>query len=149
MKSLLHLIKHARFTPVDVSLLIPFASLLYILMEWLFIITKTSFISVDSVFEKASVLVNGSATLALAALLFSVPFIILYYILNAKTGRAIIRILLCFIPALILSSTVLLLVDNITYTAFKYGVVSTKGIVRSLYLVGFILLTVGLVYPVF
>ncbi len=149
MKSLLHLIKHARFTPVDVSLLIPFASLLYILMEWLFIITKTSFISVGSVFEKASVLINGSAILALAALLLSVPLIILYNVLNAKTGRAVIRILLCFLPALLLSSTVLLLVDNITYTAFNYGVVSTKGIVRTLYLVGFVLLTIGLMYPIF
>lgn len=149
MKSLLHLIKHARFTPVNVSLLIPFAALLYILMEWLFIITKTSFISVGSVFEKASVLINGFSILALAALLLSVPFVVLYYVLNAKTGRAVIRILLCFVPALILSSTVLLLVDNITYTAFSYGVVSTKGIVRTLYLVGFILLTIGLMYPIF
>ncbi|MBA3075309.1 MAG: sulfatase-like hydrolase/transferase [Anaerolineae bacterium] len=149
MKSLLHLIKHARFTPVEVSLLIPFAALLYILMEWLFIISKTSFISGSSFFEKASVLLNGSGILALTAILFSVPFIIFYYVLNAKTGRAVIRILLCLIPALLLSATVLLLVDNITYTTFKYGVVSTKGIVRTLYLVGFILLTIGLMYPIF
>lgn len=149
MKSLLHLIKHARFSPVDVFLLIPFASLLYILMEWLFIITKTSFISTSSFIEKLFVLFNGSAILALATVLLSVLFVILYYILNAKTGRAVIRILLCFIPALLLSATVLLLVDNITYTAFKYGVVSTKGIVRTLYLVGFVLLTIGLMYPVF
>ncbi|HCS40433.1 MAG TPA: hypothetical protein DIW44_12725 [Anaerolineaceae bacterium] len=149
MKSLLHLIKHARFTPVDVSLLIPFASLLYILMEWLFIITKTSFISTGSIFEKLSVLFNGSGILALAAVLLSGLFIILYYILNAKTGRAVIRILLCFVPALLLAATVLLLVDNITYTAFKYGVVSTKGIVRTLYLIGFVLVTLGLMYPVF
>lgn len=149
MKSLLHLIKHARFSPVDVSLLIPIASLLYILMEWLFIISKTSFISGSSFFEKASVLLNGSGVLALAAVLLSVPFIILYYVLNAKTGRAVIRILLCIIPALLLSATILLLVDNITYTTFKYGVVSAKGIIRMLYLVGFILLTIGLMYPVF
>jgi len=149
MKSLLHLIKHARFTPVDVFLLIPFASLLYVLMEWLFIISKTSFISTGSFFEKGSALLNGSAILALAAVLLSVPLIILYYVLNAKTGRAVIRILLCIIPALLLSATLLLLVDNTTYTAFKYGVVSTKGIVRTLYLVGFILLTIGLMYPVF
>jgi len=149
MKSLLHLIKHARFTPVDVFLLIPFASLLYILMEWLFIITKPSFISTGSLFEKASALLNGSAILALAAVLLSVPFVILYYVLNAKTGRAVIRILLCLIPALLLSATVLLLVDNITYTAFKFGVVSTKGIVRTVYLIVFILLSIGLMYPIF
>lgn len=149
MKSLLHLIKHARFSPVDVSLLIPFASLLYILMEWLFIITKPSFISTSSLFQKIIVLFNGSAILVLAAVILSTLFIILYYILNAKTGRAVIRILLCLIPALLLSASALLLVDNITYTAFKYGVVSTKGFVRALYLVGFILLTIGLMYPVF
>lgn len=149
MKSLLHLIKHARFSPVDVSLLIPIASFLYILMEWLFIISKISFISGSSFFEKASVLLNGSGILALTAILISVPFMILYYVLNAKTGRAIIRILLCLIPALLLSVIVLLLIDNITYTTFKYGVVSTKGIVRTLYLVGFILLTIGLMYPIF
>ena len=149
MKSLLHLIKHARFSPVDVFLLIPFASLLYILMEWLFIITKTSFISTGSLFEKASALLNGSALLAVAAVLLSLPFVILYYVLNAKTGRSVIRILLCLVPALLLSATVLLLVDNITYTAFKYGVVSTKGIVRIIYLIVFILLSIGLMYPIF
>ncbi|MBA4319045.1 MAG: hypothetical protein C0412_11660, partial [Flavobacterium sp.] len=149
MNSLRYLIKHARFTPVDVTLLIPFASLLYILMEWLFIITKTSFISTASIFEQLYVLLNGSGILALAAIILSVPFIILYYVLNAKTGRAVIRILLCLIPALLLSSTVLLLVDNITYTAFSYGVVSTKGFVRTIYLIVFILLSIGLMYPLF
>lgn len=149
MKSLLHLIKHARFTPIDVSLLIPLASLLYVFMEWLFIITKTSFISTASFFEKVYVLLNGSAILTLVAILLSIPFIILYYVLNAKTGRSIIRILLCLIPALLLSSTILLLVDNTTYTAFSYGVVSTKGIIRTLYLIGFILISIGLIYPIF
>lgn len=149
MNSLRYLIKHARFTPTDVTLFIPFASFLYILMEWLFIITKASFISTSSIFEQLYVLLNGSAILTLAAVLCSVPFIILYHVLNAKTGRAVIRILLCLIPALLLSSTVLLLVDNITYTAFSYGVVSTKGIVRTIYLIVFILLSIGLMYPLF
>ncbi|MHB8087176.1 MAG: sulfatase-like hydrolase/transferase [Anaerolineaceae bacterium] len=150
MKSLLHLIKHARFTPLNVSLLIPFASLLYILMEWLFIITKSSsFISSSSFLVKLSVLLNGTSILSISALLVSLPLIILYYVLNAKTGRAIVRIALCLIPALLLSTTLLMLIDKITYTAFTYGVVSTKGIVRTLYLIGFILISIGLLYPVF
>ncbi|MDO9183470.1 MAG: hypothetical protein Q7U04_13735, partial [Bacteriovorax sp.] len=116
MKSLLHLIKHARFTPLNVSLLIPFASLLYILMEWLFIITKSSsFISSSSFLVKLSVLLNGTSILSISALLVSLPLIILYYVLNAKTGRAIVRIALCLIPALLLSTTLLMLIDKITY----------------------------------
>ncbi|MEA3440937.1 MAG: sulfatase-like hydrolase/transferase [Chloroflexota bacterium] len=45
-----------------------------------------------------------------------------------------------FIPAITLSVTVLMLVDNFSYTLFKFGVVSTQGVWRLAYAVGFSLM---------
>ncbi len=43
------------------------------------------------------------------------------------------------LPALVGASLILILVDNFTYTVFKFGIVSTQGISRALYAFFFIL----------
>ena len=45
-----------------------------------------------------------------------------------------------FIPALILSSLILLLIDNFTYTVFRFGIVSTERFSRAFYALLFIVL---------
>ena len=149
MKSLRQTISHARFSPLDACLLIPITAFLYTLMEWLFIISKPSFMNTVPFIEKISVLLNSTAVLALAAILAQVPAAILYYCFRSKTLRQVLRFVLCLTPAAIMACLILLLVDNTTYTAFKFGVVSTKDAPRALYLVGLIVLCLGLVLPVF
>lgn len=149
MKSPRQTITHARFSPLDACLLISLTAFLYTLMEWLFIITKPSFMNSVPFIEKLSVLLNSAAVLALAAILIQIPAAILYFCFRSKTLRGILRFLLCLAPAVITACLILLLVDNTTYTAFKFGVVSTKDTARVLYLIGFLLLCLVLVLPAF
>jgi arylsulfatase A-like enzyme len=46
------------------------------------------------------------------------------------------------LPAGILAALTLLMVDNFTYTVFKFGIVSTAGVTRGLYAAGFIAVVV-------
>ena len=149
MKPFRHTVAHARFSPLEACLLIPITAFLYTLMEWLFIITKASFMNTVPFIEKISVLLNSTAVLALTAILAQIPEAILYYCFRSKTLRQVLRFVLCLTPAVIMACLILLLVDNTTYTAFKFGVVSTKETVRVLYLVGLIVLCLALVFPIF
>jgi len=48
------------------------------------------------------------------------------------------------IPTLLFTSTVLLLVDNFTYTVFRFGIVSTTGVWRGIYAFLLIILAIFL-----
>ena len=144
MKSLRHVVKHTRFTPFEVTLLIAISAFLYTLMEWLFIIAKaSSFLYSATFLEKLFILFNSSAFLCILVLVAFLPFMLLFFCFRGKIVRTIFRFVLCLVPSLIIATLVLLLVDNTTYQLFSYGIVSTKGVFRVLYLVGFILLFLG------
>jgi arylsulfatase A-like enzyme len=107
-----------------------FAAYFHAFMEWLFFVTQTSSsLSILSLLEKGKVLfVTGGViafvTLAGAALL-SLP---------ARKWTPI-----AFLPAALnLSITALILLDNFTYTLFKFGTVTTDAW-RILYTLGFLL----------
>lgn len=105
----------------------------YIFMEWLFFATKPSFLNGMSLYENLVILfVSGGMT----ALLFIVPILVLFAIRLAikkeNVSRVVFR-LAVFSPALLLSSLILVLVDNFTYTVFKFGIVTSTGIWRGIY----------------
>jgi len=100
---------------------------LYVFMEWIFFVTKPSFFSVASTGEKAMSLVitplfpllPGIAAIALVG--------VLSCFVKPLAGRGFLFILACLIPAGVISTTVFLLIDNFTYTLFRFGVVSLEG----------------------
>ncbi len=149
MKSLRHVVKHARFSPLEVAIILPLMAFLYTLMEWLFILEKPSFMSGSPFINKLGVLLSSISLISLIFVIALVPVAMLYYVIRVKGVRAVLRFVMCLMPAILLAATVLLFVDNITYNAFKFGVVSTKNMARVLYLIGFILLTLGLVIPIY
>lgn len=107
--------------------------------EWLFFITKSSSFSTLTFFEKTKVLVVSGgifAILLIAGLgLFSIPFI-LTRSQKWKERFSSFRI----VPsALMLSITALILLDNFTYTVFKFGIITTINAWRLIYLIVFIL----------
>ena len=108
-------------------------------MEWLFFVTKPSTLSTLSLFEKVKVLfVSGGifAILLIAGLLLlSVPALLVRSpIWKDRLG------LLRFAPsALMLAITTLILLDNFTYTLFKFGITSTDNAWRLIYTLIFIL----------
>jgi len=104
----------------------------YAFMEWLFFVTKPSSLSLLSGFEDFRVLIVTGGTFAF------IPIIALV-ILLIPTQRSKWEFL-SYIPAgFILSATGLILFDNFTYTVFKFGIISTDGLWRAVYALGFLI----------
>lgn len=115
-----------------------FSILALIGMEWLFIITKPSFLSFSSLNEKLAVLPVSVIFLTAALVILSAPLALIA--VAANKNKKISALLISIIPAFIFACLGLLLVDNFTYTLFKVGIVSSSGIGRVGYLLGFVFL---------
>jgi hypothetical protein len=83
--------------------------------------------------------------LAISALATSLFFLCLLFILilsllplSKRFTEALIT-LAAVLPAAIFAALILIMVDNFTYTVFKFGIVSTEGWSRALYGLGFML----------
>ncbi|HET9913494.1 MAG TPA: sulfatase-like hydrolase/transferase [Anaerolineales bacterium] len=121
------------------------AAYLYVFNEWLFAVTKPHFMNDLSLARQLQIfLVLGALLvslcfLSLLPLLISslFPFLRRYTNLIIKLGG--------LLPAMVFAILILIMVDNFTYTVFKWGIVSSKGWTRGLYGLGF-LLTIFLCY---
>lgn len=113
---------------------------LYVFMEWLFFLTKPSFMDVMGEREKIEVLMITG----LGAFLLVVPLLLVAILLSYTPGFSrlwkLIWLLGVIVPAIFMALTSLLLIDNFTYTIFKWGIVSTRGVWRGLYAVLFLFL---------
>jgi arylsulfatase A-like enzyme len=111
-------------------------------MEWLFFVTKPSFMDAMPVGKKLEVFLLTGFVLVL----FILPGLFLLRVLAWIPGpwkKWRVFLLLGGVPAaLFLSATSLLMVDNFTYTLFKVGIVSTRGVARAGYALLAILLVV-------
>ena len=106
----------------------------YAFMEWLFFATKPSSISVLAPFESAKVLATTGGVVALALLIGMFLLSIPAYIAARNPAWRIRLLALGHIPsAFMLSVTALLMIDNFTYTVFKFGIISTEDARRSIY----------------
>jgi arylsulfatase A-like enzyme len=118
-----------NFTRVAVIIIV--VATAWVLSEWLFFITKPSFMSLYSAWEKAAVLSGTALIMSVALVLGSLPFIVLAWALNRFTHRRLLVSAMVFFPAsLLLALTLLLLTDNFTLTLFGWGIrnASTAGI---------------------
>lgn len=122
----------ANFCAVSLSVLI------FLVMEWLFVTTKPSFLSLAPIVEKLFVLIVSIAFVSALLLLLSLPFILIATL--TKPNTALGSYLISVIPAFVFSSLVLLLVDNFTYTLFKVGIVNSTDLRKIAYLIGFVFL---------
>ena len=114
-----------------------FSAYFYAFMEWLFFATKPSSLSILTPSDAGLVL---AVTGGIFALLLSGGLIVLSlpaWLASSPTWKARLLTLGYFVPALMLSVTALILLDNFTYTVFKFGIVSTSGVWRAVYALGF------------
>jgi arylsulfatase A-like enzyme len=103
------------------------AAFFHAFMEWLFFVTQSSSLSTLSWFDKLKVFFVTGGVVSLLPLLLLLALIIPAR--KWKTPR--------YIPAaLMLSLTALILLDNFTYTVAQFGIVSTTGAWRILYIAG-------------
>ena len=110
----------------------------HVLMEWLFFVTKPSFLTPLPTNEKALIPWMASAPLLAAGLAF-----LLVLAAVARTGPRAEKVCLLLargVPALVLAATLLLLIDNFTRTLFGRGSASLEGAGKAVPLLLFALL---------
>jgi len=108
------------------------SGILLVFMEWLFITTKPSFLNIATVSEKLGVLLFTSLLFIGILLLLSIPGLLISSIFHNQIR--IFAHLLALFPAVVLATLSLLLIDNFTYTLFKFGIVGSSGSTRVVYL---------------
>lgn len=110
-----------------VTLLSVFA---YVFLEWLFIITKPSVLSMLSFGEKFRVFLFTFSLAALMSYLFTKGTQGVFAVIRHKT----LKYLGLFLPTFTLSTLCLLLFDNFTYTLLGGGIATSSGLFTALYL---------------
>lgn len=133
----------SRDDPVLVGWMGIFAGMFYCAMEWLFIVTKPSFMNALPWRENVRILLLSPLPLVLAAVLTG--FLLRGALRVAPgLGRLWTGIALLW-PSGVIAATLLLMLDNFTYTLWRVGVLTTTRSRCYLY-VGVILLLWGIAY---
>ena len=131
-------------SPASLVAVTIFTALLFVLSEWIFIFTRPSFLKTVPFIEKMQALSTTSALLVLAGVLAVMLILIPWYLVRNSIARRVIAAVALLVPTLILTALLLLLVDNFTYTLFRFGIVSAEGAWRAVYAMLLILLAVYL-----
>lgn len=122
------------------------ACYLYTLMEWVFFVTMPSFMSIMGFPEKLEIYLLSGLGLTSFWIALLAGFILLDIIALTARISAITPYLGVVLPTFILSAMLLLLVDNFTYSVFKFGISTTTGVVRGAYGLLFVLISVYLYF---
>ena len=112
---------------------------LYALMEWIFMVTRPSFMDLLGFWPKVKILLLAALPAALVGLLSLLIFALLHRLLAPALpwfGRYSRHIPAAFLAACL----ALILFDNFTYTVLRFGIVTSRGLVRVTYGIGFVLL---------
>ena len=129
---------------VSLYVFIFFSIAFYTSMEWLYYVTKPSFMSGMDVWGIIKVWLQTNFVVFLAAFSVSSLLFLCARVIPNFTVRHIFLWASGFIPVFFVGITILLLVDNFTYTLFQVGVVSTTGIFRGIYGLSFLFLLIRL-----
>ncbi len=107
--------------------------------EWLFAVTRPSFLNELRFVQQIQVLLTVSALFAGLCLLLLLPLALLSLLPPLRRRANLLVLVGALLPAVIFAVLILVMVDNFTYTVFKFGIVSTDGFSRGLYGLGFLL----------
>ena len=118
------------------------AAFFYVFMEWIFFVTKPSFMDFLGWVEKIEILLISSLVFILASLILMLIAAGFDLLISRFHDSSLPIFIATLIPTFILTATSIILVDNFTYTIFKFGIVSTAGLVRYAYGVGFLIIFV-------
>jgi arylsulfatase A-like enzyme len=116
------------------TLLIAF---LYAFMEWVFFVTKPSFMDLLAWSDKVKIFLITGLVVALLSLLTLAVIALLDFLLS-PFFPSLHRYALHFPAAFLLTCLCLILLDNFTYTILNFGIVDTMTLLRVLYGLGFI-----------
>ena len=116
------------------------AAYFYVSMEWVFFVTKPSFMDLMTWTDKIEILILSSFAMTVICLALVIILAGLDYIISRFRFSTIPIFLGSLIPTIILTAISLILIDNFTYTIFNFGVVTTEGILKSIYGLGTLIL---------
>ena len=106
----------------------------WVFFEWLFFVTKPSFMSLYSLWEKFGVLSSTALIVSLSLLLATLPFAALGWLLMRLGVRRTTFALVVFLPAsLLLGMAMLVAIDNFSLTLFGWGIRNASGMALYLY----------------
>ena len=120
------------------------SGLLFVFTEWLFFVTKTSFLSTVSLHVQLLILLRSFGIVVILNLIFLLPLI-----LALLTVSQIAKNWACtannwkislIIPASMFFFTIILMIDNFTYTLFQFSAVGARGLVRYFYILIYIII---------
>jgi len=114
------------------------ASYLYVFSEWLFVITKPSFMNGLSFRESIGLYFFASSLIFLGCFGMLCFMALLSHISFLKEREPIFLLIGSLIPAFVLSSLILLAVNNFTHTVLHFGIINSTGIVRAIYALFFL-----------
>ena len=115
---------------------------LFIFMEWLYQITKPSFMSDLNFPGKIEILLFVGSLTTSIGLIFVSLFFLLLKISWLKRFEHSIFLLACLTPSIILSTLILILVDNFLYTITRFGIVSSEGFWRGVWSFTFVVILI-------
>lgn len=122
-----------RYSAINVTTF----SFIYVFMEWLFFVTKISFMDVLSFFEKLGVLFNSGFFISLF-MWFVVIVLFLIDLFFTISFTSLHRFIYHLPAAFLVTCLGLILVDNFTYTVFGFGVVTSNTIGKIIYILFFV-----------
>ena len=106
---------------------------LYVLLEWVFTVTRPSYLDVFPWLDKLKVLLFSGALAAGLSLLGLGALVLVGRLVGLRRLPRLYFWLASLLPAGLLAALLLLLVDNFTYTLFSFGIATTSGAWRGLY----------------
>jgi len=107
---------------------------LYVFMEWLFFVTKPSFLSVYPLLTRGlAIFISVWPFLILALFLHACVCVLGWLLSSYGTTCVASSLAVRVVPALIVSALTIILIDNFTYTAFHWGIVKTNIYTIPLY----------------
>jgi len=112
----------------------------YFFSEWLFYVTRPSFMDLMPWLTKLGLLMYPALFLFVLSLIIFIVFFTLSLVPFLSRFWKVFLWASAVVPAFFIASTTLLLIDNFTYTVLKFGIVSTHDYQRGLY---------GLLFAVF
>ncbi len=95
----------------------------WVFTEWLFFVTKQSFMTLYSPWEKVELLAGTALIMSILLLIGSLPLLAIGWLIDRFTKFKFTGTVLIFLPGiLLLAMTALLLFDNFTLTLFGWGI---------------------------
>ncbi len=132
--------KYYRWTnPAVLSVL---AVYFYIFMEWLFFVTKPSFMSNFNTLARLQILWIAPILPVIAGMVAVFIIMLPAIVLRGQTAGKLCTAAALLIPSAVLALALFIMIDNFTYTVFGFGVVSTSGLARAVYILFFVLIMV-------